>query len=144
MTLQTITALVSTVLAAQPQPCRNALDFRRELPKQQYQTVLTKFRIKPGRTERVRQFFEGVHNRPREFAEVLAESGIFYDASFIEQTSTGDVLFVFKRLTNLDHLKDRISNSKLAFFDVVRRELADHLEERLDLPAISVFIKDEV
>jgi hypothetical protein len=107
------------------------------------QSVLTKARIRPGCTGRVRRFLEELHQKPDELLELLKDAGIFVESDFIEETPQGDYLYVFKRLENLEHLKKRIGNSPLPLSQRIREVLVPCVEGRQDFPASTTFLRDE-
>lgn len=104
------------------------------------QYVLTRLKIKPGKEEATQEFLRGLaSNKLSETMATLDEAKIRLECSFIDKHADGTYLYIFKKLEDLDHLKDRFANSKLKIYEDIRAWADECLEDRLDLPAIASF-----
>jgi hypothetical protein len=97
--------------------------------------ILTKTRIKPGCTGRVRAVLQEAKGRDPEMLEVMEAAGMTRDVSFIDETPSGDYLLTYKRISDIEILKRHLIESQHRFYEFLRAELAPCLEERLDLEA---------
>lgn len=98
--------------------------------------ILSQFKIKDGKKADAEKFLTNLHkNHQIEMKNVLEESGVTLDCSFIE----GEYLFIFKKLEDLDALKNNIESSKLEIYKEIRNWAEECLEDRKDTEAIAVF-----
>jgi hypothetical protein len=143
-TRNAVVGMLTLVGMFAPAPVRavGTLDFRKGEGKP-LQSILTKVRIRPGCTERVRRFLEAFHQKPDELYEVLEDGRIFVESDFIEETANGDYLYVFKRLESIEYLKGRIANSTLPLSRRIREVLVPCVAGRRDLEAVTTFLRDE-
>jgi flagellar biosynthesis regulator FlbT len=104
------------------------------------QYVLTRLKIKPGKEEATEEFIRYfADNRLSETMATLDEAKILLECSFIDKHADGTYLYIFKKLENLEHLKDRIANSKLKLYEEIRAWADECLENRLDLDPLASF-----
>lgn len=57
--------------------------------------VLTKQRIEPGKTERLREWTDEIRDREDEAVETLRNEGMYTEAAFLERTDEGEFLVYF-------------------------------------------------
>lgn len=105
------------------------------------QHILTRIKLKPGKTERTKEFLESLHkNHQTEMKQILEESNMPLDCSFIDHTDHGDYVYIFKRLLDIEDLKGNIAKSKIPLYDQIRAWGEECFEgERVDLKAHAVF-----
>jgi len=105
------------------------------------QHILTRIKLKPGKTEQTKEFLIGLHkNHQAEMKAILNESNMVMDCSFIDQTDHGDYIYIFKKLTDIEALKKNISHSTLPLYEKIRAWGEECFEgERVDLEAVAVF-----
>ncbi len=103
--------------------------------------VLTKLRIKPGKTEKAVSFLENIQkNHLPEALQTLQEAKMPLECHFVEKTPNGDFLWVMKTLEDLDFLRNYTANSDLPIFDKIRAWKKECFEsDRVDLETVAVF-----
>ena len=105
------------------------------------QHILSRFKLKLGKTQRTKDFLEALHrNHQTEMKEILKESHMTMDCSFIDQTEHGDYVYIFKKLIDIEDLKHNIEKSPLHPYKEINAWAKECLEgERVDLKAVAVF-----
>jgi len=103
--------------------------------------ILTKYKIKKGKTDETISFLKTLEGkRHQETMVALDESEILFESNFIDRTTSGDFLYIVKKMQSLNKLKRNIAQSQLPIFDSIRAWAKDCLEgERLDLEAVAVY-----
>lgn len=73
--------------------------------------ILTKNRIKPGKTERLREWTAEIQRRRDEAIETLEHERMFAEAAFIEHTADEDYLIYYMEAADIDHVFEAFESS---------------------------------
>lgn len=66
--------------------------------------ILTKNRIEPGKTQRLRQWSKEIMRRRDEAIETLRHEGMYSEAAFIERTPGGEFLIYYMEAEDIDRV----------------------------------------
>lgn len=75
------------------------------------EVILTKNRIKPGKTARLRKWMAEIQTRRDEAIETLQHEGMVSEAAFIEQTDKGDYLVYFMEAKDIERVFEAFQSS---------------------------------
>jgi hypothetical protein len=101
--------------------------------------VLSKFRIKPGKTNELLQRLGKVHSGKEACLEGIKEVSITLDCHFLDRTPQGDYLFIFKKATDHSKVRGIIQNSKSKVYAAIRKIADECLEKGEDLHSFATF-----
>ncbi|SIQ69031.1 hypothetical protein SAMN05421858_0094 [Haladaptatus litoreus] len=73
--------------------------------------VLTKQKIEPGKTERLKEWSEEVRERKDEAVETLQNEGMHAESAFIERTDDGDFLVYYMKAEDIHEVYEAFENS---------------------------------
>lgn len=73
--------------------------------------VLTKNRIEPGKTERLREWMSEIRSRDEEAVETLRHEGMHTEAAFLERTDEGDYLVYFMEAADIEAVFEAFESS---------------------------------
>lgn len=65
------------------------------------EVVLTKQKIEPGKTERLKEWMSEIREREQEAIETLQSEGMHSEAAFLEQSEGGDYLVYYMAAENM-------------------------------------------
>lgn len=88
--------------------------------------VLTKNRIAPGKTERLREWMAEIRSRENEALETLEHEGMHEEAAFLERTDDGDYLVYYMKADDVDEVFASFENSPYDI-DQEHREVMDEV-----------------
>lgn len=88
--------------------------------------VLTRNRIAPGKTERLREWMAEIRSREDEALETLEREGMHEEAAFLERTDDGDYLVYYMKADDIDEVYESFESSQ---YDIDRehREVMDEV-----------------
>jgi hypothetical protein len=101
--------------------------------------VLSKFKIKSGKTEEFLNRIKKVHADKNACVEGIKEVSITLDCHFIDRTDHGDYLFIFKKAENHEKVREIIRDSESLVYKEIRKIAADCFEDRVDLHSFATF-----
>lgn len=94
------------------------------------EVALTKQKIEPGKTERLREWTEEIRDREDEAVETLANEGMHLEAAFLERTDEGAFLVYFVKADDVDAVFAAFEESD----HEIDHEHRDVLDEVLESP----------
>jgi hypothetical protein len=66
------------------------------------EVLLVRRRIEPGKTERLRAWYDELEEREREVVETLDHESVYTETAFVEETGNGDFLYGYMEAADLD------------------------------------------
>lgn len=75
------------------------------------EVVLTKQKLKSGKTEQLREWMSEVREREEEAVETLQSEGMHSEAAFLEQVEDGDYLVYYMEAENLRRVYESFEKS---------------------------------
>lgn len=104
------------------------------------QYILTKLKIKDGKKEKAEAFLNHLKKEAyQDGMESVIEARILLECSYIDSHTDGHFIYIFKKLEDLQLLKNKIATSKLEIYDQIRAWANECFENRTDLEPIVVF-----
>jgi hypothetical protein len=98
--------------------------------------VLSKYKIKKGQEKVLKDFLLRLNRvHQKEMAEVLAESKMTLDCSFID----GDHLYIFKRIEDHRLLNEKVAHSALPIYEEIRKWAHQVIESTEQLANVAAF-----
>ncbi len=73
--------------------------------------VLTKQKIKPGKTARLKEWMAEIQERKDEAIETLQSEGMYHESAFVEQTDEGDFLVYHMKAEDIHEVYESFRNS---------------------------------
>ena len=101
--------------------------------------VLTRQRIEPGKTEKLREWLSKVRERENEACETLESEGMASEAAFLEQTEDGDFLVYYMEAEDLEQAYEAYAESSHEIDAEHEDVLSDVLEESPDFGEFELF-----
>lgn len=90
--------------------------------------VLTKQKIEPGKTPRLKEWMGEIRTREDEAIETLESEGMHSEAAFIERTDEGDYLVYYMEAEDMEHVFESFSKSSHEI-DLEHQEVMSELLE---------------
>lgn len=75
------------------------------------EVVLTKHRVAPGKTERLREWMAEIESRREEALRTLRHEGMHTEAAFLERGEEADYLVYFMEAEDVEHVFEAFANS---------------------------------
>jgi len=104
------------------------------------QYILTKLKIKDGKKEKAEAFLKHLKKEAyQDGLESVKEAKILLECSYIDSHADGDFIYIFKKLEDLQFLRNMIATSKLDIYNQIRTWASECFENLTDLEPIVVF-----
>jgi len=98
--------------------------------------VLVRQELRPGKTERLREWCTELESREEEVFETLDNEGVYTECRFLRSTDDGDFLFTFMEAADIAESKAAVEDSDFDIDDehaaVMEEVLVDGSTELLD------------
>lgn len=98
------------------------------------EVILTKNRIKPGKTERLREWMAEIQTRREEAIKTLQYEDMLSEAAFLEQTADADYLVYYMEAESVDRVFEAFQSSPYKIDrehqEIMDEVLADDQPER--------------
>jgi hypothetical protein len=92
------------------------------------EVVLTKQKVKSGKTEQLREWMSEIQERDAEAVETLQSEGMHSEAAFLEQAEDGDYLVYYMEAENLRQVYESFEESSHDI-DEEHKEVMDEVLE---------------
>ena len=73
--------------------------------------VLTKQKIEPGKTPRLKEWMDEIRGREDEAIQTLKNEGVYAESAFIERTDDGEYLVYYMEAEDMGHVFEAFSES---------------------------------
>lgn len=101
--------------------------------------VLTKQRIEPGKTERLREWMAEIRQREEEARETHENEEMAAEAAFLEETEDGDFLIYYMEAEDIEHAAEAFNDSTHEI-DAEHKAVMDNvLEDPTDVGDFELF-----
>lgn len=104
------------------------------------QYILTKLKIRDGKREKAEAFLNHLKREAyQDGMQSVKEAKILLECSYIDSHADGDFIYIFKKLEDLQFLRNTIATSKLDVYSRIRAWANECFEGLTDLEPIVVF-----
>ncbi|WP_458187758.1 DUF6176 family protein [Haladaptatus sp. NG-WS-4] len=91
--------------------------------------VLTKRKIKPGKTQRLKEWMAEIRRREDETVETYESEGMYSESAFVERTDEGDFLVYYMESEDARRAYEAFENSTHEIDQEHKRVMAETLED---------------
>ena len=95
--------------------------------------LLSKQKIKPGKTAHLKEWMSEIQTREDEAIETLKHEGMHSEAAFLQKTEDGDFLVYYMEADDMDHVFEAYRQSEHEIDHEHREVLEDVLEDGSDV-----------
>ncbi|MDT5063500.1 MAG: hypothetical protein QOH63_3959 [Acidobacteriota bacterium] len=101
-----------------------------------YETRCWKIKLKPGATDRVREWAQTINSRKDEALETLRDESVIVEAVFLDKTDDGDYLIAIMKAESFEKAGEAVRKSTHAIDEYHCRVMREVRAEKIELEVL--------